>query len=387
MDLEQLTGRDKTFVKTTFTRIKEKLAPLRGVAVPAASQMSLPLGAASSFLGGLVAAAFAGPTQGRAGIGSAPRGSSAGSVRGGAGAGTPRVRAAVVGDPFVEELDGQVALVQEVRVDGEGAVELTCSLAVGTSVGREDEPPAGGLLPTLHSWRTPEWTSTSERCAVTAPATVRGNAWQQLLPPEDGVEIPVDFDLPGDELGGVLTLTTLITMTRSGSHPSPAAPRRPGSILWSDEHRVALQGDEALFPIAQADFQDLPHPDRGSWYLEIGEELDAAAMGSLLLLVNERRPLVLDALANASSPSATHQAILSVLRTDILRTLIERALVDDDFDEEEDYPAGSLGATLRHVIRGTFETEDFESLRREREQQPGFFTTRIQAAADMLPGS
>ena len=76
-----------------------------------------------------------------------------------------------------------------------------------------------------------------------------------------------------------------------------------------------------------------------------------------------------------------------MLRTDILRTLIERALVDDDFDEEEDYPAGSLGATLRHVIRGTFETEDFESLRREREQQPGFFTTRIQAAADMLSGS
>ncbi len=216
---------------------------------------------------------------------------------------------------------------------------------------------------------------------------LRGNAWQQLLPAQDGIEIPVDFDLPGDELGGVLSLTTLITMTRAGSHPSPAAPRRPGSILWSDEDRVALQGDEALFPIAQADFQDLPHPDKASWYLEIGEELDAAAMGSLLLLVNERRPVVLEALANASSPSPTNQAVLSVLRADILRTLIERALVDDDFDEEADYPAGSLGATLRHVIRGTFETEDFESLRREREQQPGFFTTRIQAAADMLAGS
>ncbi len=170
---EQLSGREKTFVKTTFTRIKERLAPLKGVSIPAASQTSLPLGAASSFLGGLVAAAFARPGESVGGSSTAQRGSGAGSVRGGgAGSGRSQVRAALVGDPVVEELDGRVALVQEVRVAGEGRAELTCSLAVGTSVGREDEPPAGGLSPTVHSWRVPEWTVTGERCRVTAPATV-----------------------------------------------------------------------------------------------------------------------------------------------------------------------------------------------------------------------
>ena len=216
---------------------------------------------------------------------------------------------------------------------------------------------------------------------------LRGNAWQQALPAKDGIELFIDFDLPGEELGGVLTLTTLVTMDRTGSHPSSAAPTRPGSMLWSDQDQVALQGDEALFPIARADFRDLPQPDKASWYLEIGEDLDAAAMGSLLLLINEGRPLVLEALASAMNPSATHKAVLSVLRADILRALIERALVDQDFDEEEDYPVGSLGATLRHVIRENFEAEDIESLRREREQQPGLFTTRVQAASDMLASS
>ena len=173
---EQLTGQEKTFVKTTFARIRDKLAPLKGVVVPASSnQTTFPLGAASSFLGSLVAAAFASPGA-TGGSGRQSRNTTAGTAAGIPDSGTrdarSKVRAVSIGEPFVEELDGGVALVQELRIDGEGRTNLTCSLGVGTSAGREDDPPAGVLPPTLHSWRTPDGTTTSERCTVWAPGTV-----------------------------------------------------------------------------------------------------------------------------------------------------------------------------------------------------------------------
>src|SRR3954451_19630927 len=59
---EQLTGHARTFVRVTCTRLREQLAAFRAAVAGAVSTTSTAaLGAASSFLGGLVAAAFAAP--------------------------------------------------------------------------------------------------------------------------------------------------------------------------------------------------------------------------------------------------------------------------------------------------------------------------------------
>src|SRR3954468_6062588 len=64
---EQLTGHEKTFVRTTFTRLREQLAVFRAPVQSAVSTTSrTALGAVSNYLGGLVAAAFAAPDGGSA---------------------------------------------------------------------------------------------------------------------------------------------------------------------------------------------------------------------------------------------------------------------------------------------------------------------------------
>lgn len=215
-------------------------------------------------------------------------------------------------------------------------------------------------------------------------SALRGRAWRAEVPARDGVELNIEFDLDGDELGGILELDTVLTLRRSTGRASAAAARRPGSVLWNDNFSTRLQGDAVLFPLAIADFHDLPYPTKASWYLEVGDDLEAAALGSILLLANATREVVINALAVAGSPSDADRRVLSTLRTDVQRTLIERALTHEDFADDVDYPSGSLGALLGAVLRLTFPAFTLEALRRERLREPALFTSRIQDATNLL---
>ncbi|GJF03420.1 hypothetical protein [Pseudonocardia sp. D17] len=223
---------------------------------------------------------------------------------------------------------------------------------------------------------TVRWASSS--------SALRGRAWRAPVPARDGTELDVEFELDGDELGGVLELDTVLTLRRATPGASPAAARRPGSVLWNDRFSILLQGDAVLFPLAIADFHDLPYPTKAGWYLEVGEDLEAAALGSILLLANERREVVVNALAAAGSPTDADRRVLSALRTDVQRALIERALTHEDFADDVEYPTGSLGALLAAVLRTTFPAFGLEALRRERLSEPALFSSRIQDATDLL---
>ena len=182
---EQLTGPDRTFVRVTFTRIREQLSSFRTSATNVVSATGgVALGAASNFLGGLVAAAFAEP-DGDPGDGFRAGASGAGGRRGtGSGGGRgqgstrsaradhDRVRVSASTEPRVEERDGRVVVVQRFSVDGPGTVELTAQLSVATPDGREDDAPADAARPTVRSWLTPDGEVDDNRCTVTPPTEV-----------------------------------------------------------------------------------------------------------------------------------------------------------------------------------------------------------------------
>jgi hypothetical protein len=75
--------------------------------------------------------------------------------------------------------------------------------------------------------------------------------------------------------------------------------------------------------------------------------------------------------------------VLSMLRSDTLRGLVEQAVVDEAFDTSTPYPTGSTGAVLQAVLRQHFD-DDLEGLRREHAHEPTYFAARIQAAAGLL---
>ncbi|QBJ97892.1 hypothetical protein ERC79_19540 [Rhodococcus sp. ABRD24] len=176
---EQLTGHSKTFVRVTFTRIKEQLAAFR---TPAASVTSIStgvaLGAASNFLGGLVAAAFAEPGAKSSDGGSARGRSREHTVGSGKQPGDfsrathDRVRVATVDEPRVEDRDGDVVVIQRFAVTGPGPVHLDARLAIVTWEGREVEAPAGAARPKVRCWVTSVGEVAAEACIVDTPCEV-----------------------------------------------------------------------------------------------------------------------------------------------------------------------------------------------------------------------
>ena len=192
---DQLTGHDKTFVKVTFTRIRERLSAFRGPAAAAATKGGVALGAASNFLGGLVAAAFAEPADpgparpDRPGGGGDVTDDSAGTNgAGGFGAqgtrhptdgvdavGAPvrdKVKITVLSEPRAEERGGSVVVVARYAVTGSGPVRVEARLSVATWDGHEDDPPAGAERPRVLAWTTPDGRDQDDPCILDAPIEV-----------------------------------------------------------------------------------------------------------------------------------------------------------------------------------------------------------------------
>lgn len=279
--------------------------------------------------------------------------------------------------PWLRAVGGNVEKLPEELVDWDYDTTLVLRRQLRIDGMRARE--GCGLPPDAQVRVSVVWSSTS--------SGLRGRARSSDVPAQDGFELDLTFELAGDELGGRLHLETVLTLDALGlDQPAAAAPRRAGSVLWREVHPVLLQGDNTLFPIAIADFEPLPYPTGAAWHLELGQNLEAQALGSILLLANERREIVAAALEAAGDPSDADRRVLSAIRTDIIRSLVERALVDEDFDPEADYPLGSIGALLAAVLRMTFPDRQLDALRRQRQHDPILFTTLIQDATDLLAG-
>ncbi|MFG2653722.1 hypothetical protein [Streptomyces sp. NPDC048425] len=196
--------------------------------------------------------------------------------------------------------------------------------------------------------------------------------------------VDLDVRLRGADLGGVLLLDTALVLAERRDDARPAAPRRAGSVLWDDGVELRLQGDAPQFPMAVIDFSHTSFPNGAAWHIQISGELDSAAMGSLLLLVNERNTATAEAFQNAARPRAVDRVVLSAVYADVARTMIEYALSQDDFMDEADHPEDSLGATLLSLFHRLFPEQSITDVRLRRQHAPSLFASELQAAVKIF---
>ncbi|WP_305787360.1 hypothetical protein [Symbioplanes lichenis] len=173
----QLEGAERTYIRTTFVRIKERLAEFAKPAEVKVEGARAPLGAVSNFLGSLVAAATGSgaatalptlPTAGSGGVGgngpsdegfdngvAGDGGSSSTSDRPGPGARGGRASVRLDGEPYFENSEIGLLLVQDAVVVGSGRLvargEVSITVADGS---RELDPPEGSAQPMVVGWRT-----------------------------------------------------------------------------------------------------------------------------------------------------------------------------------------------------------------------------------------
>ncbi|MFD6221469.1 hypothetical protein [Nocardia asteroides] len=221
------------------------------------------------------------------------------------------------------------------------------------------------------------WTSTGSK--------LRGVVSRVVVPAHGEVELRAD--LVGADLGGVLTLdTALVLAHRRRGADRPVAPRRGGSVLWSDRGQIRLQGDAPQFPIAIVDFARTNYPGEAAWHLEIGANLDVATMGSLLLLVNEQKPVIAEALQKAGNPRLQDKMALSMLYADVARTMVDHALRIDDFTDDATYLDETLGATLQELFGRLFPGRSITDIRLAAQESPNLFASQLQAAVKIFEG-
>ncbi|MFF3517204.1 hypothetical protein [Streptomyces sp. NPDC002573] len=249
---------------------------------------------------------------------------------------------------------------------------LECSIDVDLDTVRE----TAGLPPEAELILTTVWTSSGSGLRMLAHRITLDGAGVRTVQPA--------FTVLGRESGGILTLETQLVLARRLDNPDPTGARRAGSVLWRRRTQVRLQGDASQFPMAVVDFLDAGYPADAPWHLEIGRNLEAATMGSLLLLVNSRTTLVLEALRKANKASPAERMIQSALRQDVTRLMIEHALDHDDLDDDSAFEPDTLGHTLLGVVRTHFPETDVASLRSVRRGDPALLSTRIQDAAGLF---
>ncbi|MET9520905.1 hypothetical protein [Streptomyces coeruleorubidus] len=269
--------------------------------------------------------------------------------------------------------DGEVAL-PEALPDWDYQMDLHVRRTVHIDLERARQE--SGLRMDAALMLSAVWTATGSN--LSGPA-------QHLRLAEGGTTtINFDFRLLGADLGGLLLLDTALLLAEHRSDARPFAPRRAGSVLWSDREAVRLQGDAPQFPMAVIDFARTSFPDNAAWHLQISGGLESATMGSLLLLVNEQNTVTTTAFQNAAKPRPVDRIVLSAVYADAARIMVEHALNHEDFTEDAGFPDESLGATLLSLFDQLFPGQSITDIRLRQRQSPALFASDLQAAVKIF---
>jgi hypothetical protein len=218
--------------------------------------------------------------------------------------------------------------------------------------------------------------------SITAFSTttwIRKSVFRRTLTSADE-ELTVEVQLPGDDLGGNLRLTSGVVLTASAKTATPFVAHRPGSVLWADTHEIRLQGDAPLFPISVIDFERAGFAGGAGWHLEIGSDLTAPIHASLRLYLNNTDSVVVAAFANAASPRPEDQAVMRAIYADVARIMVEHALNEAELRSDTLWDESTLGFALRALLLRFFpHGEDLEAIRARRIEHPSDFSTELLA--------
>lgn len=203
------------------------------------------------------------------------------------------------------------------------------------------------------------------------------------LPMADTFDLAVELQLDGAELGGRLTLSTLLVVTE----PKPLdrlAPQHPGSIIWRTSHWTDLEGVGTQFPTDTVDFVAAGlDPDAG-WQFRIDlSDPDARFMSAARLTLNSGLPAVVRLLAGAKD-AGTDQ-LLRTLNWDITRQMVFAGLDSDDVvGLDIDFDATSVAGVLRNLLGRIWPTVSTATLREWRRSDPSRIEIHLQHNAKLV---
>jgi hypothetical protein len=203
------------------------------------------------------------------------------------------------------------------------------------------------------------------------------------LPTSETFDLAVEIALEGSELGGRLTLETLLVATE----PRPLdrlAPQHPGSILWRTAHWTDLEGVGTQFPTDTLDFKAVGLDAEAGWQLRIDlADPDARFMSAARLTLNSGHPAI-ERLLNGEKDEGTEQ-LLRALNWDVTRQMVHAALMNDDVaGRDVDPETTSVAGVLRNLLGRIWPLESPATLQQWHRNEPTRIEVHLQHHTRLL---
>lgn len=179
---------------------------------------------------------------------------------------------------------------------------------------------------------------------------IERNVLKLDVPNRESYELPCTFVLSGSELGGKLTIETLL-VARNPIAGSSLSPSRPGSVLWRDTHSTMVEGLGGQFPTDAEDFSTTrPRESKAAWVLRVDSyDMDALFMSAVRLTVNSGLPAMKKLLQGSTDPATV--LLARVLDMDVTRQLVQLALKSEEVVAAEvDHESMVLSGVLRSLL-------------------------------------
>lgn len=222
------------------------------------------------------------------------------------------------------------------------------------------ELPASGHLRVVASWNS-----------SLGPLLGGSTAFNEIALSEEHVEIPLSLEIPGVNAGGTLSLSTMICLGRGCN-------ARVGTEVWSDQLTIPLDQLVPRIPVAIVHFSEFParfSRTSALWSVEVMPEgYDLPVSTGVQIFLNASQTDFIKQITE--SPDGISQLWFNY---EVGRSLIFRAVLDEVFDLEADYQAGTVGRSLATKIKALFPGVTQETLRAQAITQPHEFDATLQA--------
>lgn len=243
------------------------------------------------------------------------------------------------------------------------------SVALDSVIEDCDLPLEGSRLGALLRWRCP---STSIRgYGKTVPVTNGNNLLNVLI--------------PGDQIADSVTVELdLVLLDNPVDDPNSVAPDRPGSVLWSREVRIHLEGIGSTVNTISYDFIENHELNPGAmWRISLESDPEVHVTRAIRVFLNTSNKVTKAALDNINSgkiptkETKMWQRFLDIdLRTSLVWSALglsqEKNLAEYEHDEE------SYGQALYGILRSYFPDDEPVTLLQKAATDPSIVTAKVQ---------
>lgn len=197
----------------------------------------------------------------------------------------------------------------------------------------------------------------------------------------DGVA-DLSFVLKGMQLSTRVSLVTEIVLSNAVRPLSVIAPRSVGTVVWSDDFELNLEGPEPRFPVDVVSFSEeagIETSTTAPWLLSWSpSDLENDFGASVRLLINSDNEVFLSRFLSAET--LTLQTVMSDVMGQMIETVLN--LSDEEIDLVEDAEQFTVAGHIASWIELAFPERDLAYVRQLRLERPGIFRTAILTAAE-----